>query len=60
MAITRRGVFVSGSAIAALSTLYDAHGTDDYRQHRSHCDLVVVGSWVVGKPYLTGLRKVCP
>ncbi len=26
MAITRRGVFVSGSAIAALSTLYDAHG----------------------------------
>jgi hypothetical protein len=24
MAITRRGVFVSGSAIAALSTLYDA------------------------------------
>jgi hypothetical protein len=28
MAITRRGVLVSGSAIAALSTLYGAHGTD--------------------------------
>ena len=33
MAITRRGVLVSGSAIAAPSTLYGAHGTDDYRQH---------------------------
>jgi hypothetical protein len=33
MAITRRGVLVSGSAIAALSTLYGAQGTDDYRQH---------------------------
>jgi hypothetical protein len=33
MAIIRRGVFVLGSATAALSTLYDDHGTDDHRQH---------------------------
>jgi hypothetical protein len=60
MAITPRGVLVSGSTIAALSTLYALTGGTTIASIDRTVILVVVGSWMVANKKLTSEFRQLP